>query len=99
MAVTTALVFQGQNIFVTDVTWGADADTTADIAHGLGASGVPLIVFYTPLASGAAAAVPIVGCTVIDATKITVAKVNVSAGSGAAAKGRLTVMRPHSLIE
>lgn len=96
MAITTALVYQSQNIFITDVTWGADADTTADIPHGLGM--IPLIVFYAPLASGAAAAVPMVGCTVIDATKITVTKVVVAAGSGAAAKGRLVCMRPHSII-
>jgi hypothetical protein len=96
MAVVATTVTQGQNLFIADVAWGADADTTVDVNHGLGA--VPLIVFYTPTASGAAAAVPIVGATVIDATKVTLAKVNVSAGSGAAAAGRLTVMRPHSII-
>lgn len=96
MAVTSATVLQGQNVFAADVTWGADADTTADINHGLGTT--PLLVVYTPLATGAAAAVPIVGCTVIDATKITVTKTNVSAGSGAAAKGRLICFRPHSSL-
>lgn len=97
MAITTATVFQGQNMFIADVTWGADADTTADIAHGLGVT--PLFVAYTYLATGAAAAVPEVGCTTIDATKVTVTKTNVSAGSGAAAKGRLICMLPHSIIK
>jgi hypothetical protein len=96
MAVTTNTIFQGQNLFICDVTWGADADTTADILHGLG--GVPLQATYTYLQTGAVTATPNVGLTAIDATKVTVTKVVVAAGSGAAALGRLVVSRPHSII-
>jgi hypothetical protein len=96
MAITTNTIFQGQNLFICDVTWGADGDTTADINHGL--IGTPLQVTYTYLQTGAVAATPNVGITTIDATKVTVTKVVVAAGSGAAALGRLVVSRPHSIV-
>lgn len=97
MAITNVPFIQGQNIFATLVTWGADADTTANINHGL--IGTPLLVFYSYTATGAAAAAPLVGITAITGTLVTITKTNVSAGSGAAAAGQLIVMRPHSIIQ
>jgi hypothetical protein len=92
MALIATTVFQGPDTFIADCVW-LDGDVSGNVNHGLGA--IPQEVYYTYLASGAAAAVPVVGITVIDATKVTMVKTGV-ANSGAAANGRLIIKRPHS---
>lgn len=95
MPATVTNVFQGQNMSIWTVAWGADADTTATVTHGL--VGTPLLVIITPTAA-AAATVPNIP-TAIGATTITITKNGVGAGSAAASPCTVTVMRPHSIIQ
>jgi len=94
MAATVTTVLAGQNLFIADVAWGADADTAVDVNHGLGIT--PLQVSITPTA---AAAATVANCaTTIDATKVTVTKNGVGAGSAAASSCRIAIARPHSIV-
>jgi len=93
MAIGITTRYQGQNLYIADITW-ADSDTTGDVPHGL--IGTPLSVALSPTAQSAATTV--CGATTIDATKVTLTKAAGGVGGGAASALRIIVSRPHSMI-
>lgn len=104
MAITQSNTFQGADIFITELI-AATADTTATIAHGLGAiaaaagAGVgglaPLDYTLTPIHADAELSAWIVAS--INTTNVVVNKRSQSLSGGAAPQVRLTVRRPHSV--
>lgn len=98
MAGLSTPVFQGQNMFITDITWGLDADVALVVAHGLGVA--PLDVQITPTAGGAAAfaALGQLFVSAIGAVNFTINKVG-TAGTAIASSCRITVRRPHSITQ
>lgn len=104
MAITTSNAFQGADFFKADLI-AATADTTATIAHGLGAiaaaagSGVgglaPLDVTLTPLNADYYLSDWFVSS--INTTAVVVKKRSQSLSGGAAPQVKLIVRRPHSI--
>jgi hypothetical protein len=97
MAITSTPVFQGFNLFITDIVSSADADVTQAITHGLTAT--PLAWWFCPTVTNGAAYAALCAwfVTVPAASTITVNKVN-TAGSAAASNARFIVWLPHSII-
>jgi hypothetical protein len=93
MALTVVPVFQGQNLYIADCVFTVDGDLAGDVAHGLGV--IPLYVSITPTTMVAATVA--LGATVIDATKVTLAKI-AGAGTAAGSAVRVEIRRPHSIM-
>lgn len=97
MAMSSAIILAGANIFVAQVTATADADAGLNIAHGLGAT--PLLFSITPAFFPQEARVSNWVVASIDATNINVTKTQ-DVGSGfPAAQLQVQVNRPHSLVQ
>ncbi len=94
MAVTVNNVLAGTDTKIATVIATADADTTATIAHGLGA--VPLEVYFTPLLQ-APAALSLWAVTTIDATNVVLTKATTAGSGNAGAQIRVVIKRPHSI--
>jgi len=96
MAVTVTPVLAGANIYIADITATADADVTSgNIAHGLGAA--PLDISLTPLKAEHYVSTPYVSTK--DATNVVVTMSNASGSGVAGAQTRVTIRRPHSLVQ
>lgn len=95
MAVNVTTVLAGANTFSADVEATADGDTTAVIAHGLGAT--PLLPVLCALQQ-VGASLSLWAVTALDATNVTLTKA-ITGGSGVAGdQVNVTVALPHSLV-
>ncbi|MGH2669758.1 MAG: hypothetical protein ACRDH5_11700 [bacterium] len=93
MAVNLTTVFAGTDTRIVDVEATADADTTATIPHGLGATPQEFLISWLL----AAAAISLWRATTVDATNVVLTKAT-TAGSGAAGvQCRMVARRPHSI--
>lgn len=89
-AVTVTNVLVDNNKRIDDIEATADADTTATIAHGFGAT--PLEVFITAIVQ-ATAAISLWAATTIDATNVVLTKGTGVGSGGAGAQIRVITKR------
>ena len=98
MAVTITNVLAGTYMKIADIVASSDADTTATVAHGLGA--IPLFVCGIPTLSQALTALsawafPIAS---IDATNIVGTKLTSTGSGSATSQYRICAWIPHTSI-
>ncbi len=96
MAISHAVLLQGANTFIADVTASADGDTTGSIPHGL--PSVPLALTVTLLNSSIGASILAAWTAEINGPDILIEK-TADVGSGSASPtARIMAAVPHSLV-
>ncbi len=95
MAISTATILAGANIFSADVTATLDADTTIVIPHGLGAT--PLLVTMSGMAASLEGILSAWGASAIGATNFTLSKTTAVGSGNAGIQIRVAVSLPHSI--
>lgn len=93
MAVTVTAVLAGTDTYIADIEATADADTTATITHGLGAT--PLEVSKCELA--VAATLSLWRATTINSTTVVMTKSTTASSGAAGNQVRVTIKRPHTI--